>query len=87
MKLKYEMNIVDIGGDVMALPIGSKDDFHGLLRLNSSAAEIVKLLETEMTEDELVSALEKKYDATPEQLRDSARKVIGILRENKLLCE
>lgn len=87
MKLKYKMNVVDIGGDIMALPIGSGEDFHGLLRLNGSAAEIVRLLETEMTEDELVSALEETYDATPERLRESARRVIGILRENKLLCE
>ena len=85
MKLNCELQIMDLDGTPMAIPVGSKD-FCGVLRINGITADILKLLETDTSEDSIVKALKKEYNATEEQLLHSVEKVISVLKENNLLC-
>ena len=85
MKLNCELQIMDLEGTPMAIPVGSRD-FCGVLRINGVTADILKLLETETNVDSMVVALKKEYNATEEQLLHSVEKVISVLKENNLLC-
>ncbi len=87
MKLKYEMSYIEIDGTLRAMPLFDDTDRRYVLHLNGTTADILKVLEQDVTEDEIVSALKKEYDATEEQLLPSIRKVVGMLREYGLLTE
>jgi len=87
MKLKYKMEIVDIDGSPTAVPAGGGDEFRGVLRMNDTAAAILKLLADETTEEKIVSALKAEYEVSEEQLRASVAKILNSLREHQLLEE
>ena len=85
MKLKYEMEILDVGGDITAVPLDCENEFHGILQINESTAAILKLLEKETDEDSIVAELKKVYEADEETLRLSVRNVVEKLKANGLL--
>lgn len=87
MKLKYEMEILEMDNEIMAVPIGSDREFKGILRMSGAAPDIVELLKKETTEDEIITALLKEYDTTEEVLREAVKKIITILDENSLLVK
>lgn len=87
MKLKYTFTTMDMDGELMAVPMDCDDDFRGILRMNGLTSDILKLLEQDTDEDCVVASLLKEYDATEEQIRASVQKVLGILRQEKLLSE
>jgi len=87
MKLKYEMEIIDLDGSPMAVPVDSADEFRGVLHMNATAQSILEALKNDVSEDEIASALKKEYAATDEQIRMNIAKVLGILRQYDLLCE
>jgi len=87
MKLKYVMEVLDMDGSPIAVPIDSGDEFRGLLHMNGTTEDIIKCLMNDVTEDEIVSSMKNEYDATEEQLRHSVRKVIEILRKYELITE
>lgn len=87
MKLKYELSYMDVDGTEVAVPVNSGDEFRGVLHMNSTVADILKCLENDVTEDDIVGTLKKEYDATEEEIRSRVRKTAEILRENGLLCE
>lgn len=86
MKLKYEMTFIDIDGSPMAVPVDGSEEFRGVLHMNNTTADILRCLENDVTEDEIVAALKEEYDATEEDIRRNAQKVITILREYDLIC-
>jgi len=87
MKLKYNFTTMDVDGELMAVPMDCDDDFRGLLRMNEVTADILKQLKKETTEDEIVAALLKEYNATEQQIRSDVQKVLGILRQENLLLD
>ena len=87
MKLKYEMEILDIGGDITAVPLDCEKEFRGVLQINESTASIIKLLEKETDEDTVVAELKKEYNADDETLRRNVRNVVEKLKANHLLAE
>ena len=88
MKLKYEFETTELGDEIIAVPVGDNAlDFKGVLNLNGTAADILKLLKTETTEAELVSALAKNYDATAEELAAAVKDFVAQLRKEALLTE
>lgn len=87
MKLKYEMEIVDIDGSPVAIPVNANEEFSGVLRMNDTTKDIIDVLKNDISEEEIVTILKRKYDATEEQIHSSVQKVLGILREYKLIIE
>lgn len=62
MKAKYVFEIMELDDDQVAVPIGSgAEQFHGVLKVNETAAAILKLLETDTTEEQIVEALLREY--------------------------
>jgi len=88
MKLKYKLEVLDMAGSPIAVPVDcSENEFRGIVQINGTTESILRELENDVTEDEIVAALKNEYDATEEQIRHSVRKVVHVLQKNGLLIE
>jgi len=86
MKLNYDFEIIDIGGELTMVPI-DVSGFHAVLRLNEVSADIIKLMKEDISEDEIVNEMKKMYDASEEDIKRNVTKVIEHLRSEKLLTK
>lgn len=87
MKLKYELSYIDLDGTPMAIPVGCEEEFRGVLHMNQTTADILRCLEADVTEDEVVAALKQEYDAAEDEIRARVQEAVRLLRENGLLSE
>ena len=81
MKLKQNFTVVEVGGEMVAVPVGeAAERFRGIIRLNETAAFIVKRLQEETTREALIEALSEEYDGPREQLASGVDGVLEQLR-------
>ena len=86
LKLKYDFECMELADHFVAVPTGEDaDSFRGVIKLNDSAASIVKLLKVDRDEEEIVEALAQEYDAPHEILEASVRRCIAELKRKGLL--
>lgn len=82
MRLKYELDMVDMGDKVIAVPVGDgSNDIQGVFKLNKSGKEIVSLLKTCDSEEAVVRELEKKYDGSTKDIEGYVHGFILKLQE------
>ena len=89
MRLAVEMVVMDMDGEISAVAVG-KDSFkfHGMLRLNEEAAEIIKLLANDISLADMNKALCGKYDESdPEEISQFLDGFLDQLRREGLLIE
>ncbi len=88
MKLKYTFENVDMGDEIVSVPVGDHaDDVHGVLKMNESGKEIIELLQEETTEEKILDYLDSKYENNREELAANVKEVIAKLREAGLITE
>lgn len=88
MKLNSEFILQEIGGDALLVPIGQAGErFHGLIRLNETAAFIVRRLQNETDPAALIAAMGEEYDGTAEQHAGAVQTTLSKLREVGALIE
>ena len=86
MKLKHTFEIMEIDDQMMAVPVGDgAEEFHGILRMNQSAAAILELLKEDTTEEEIVAKLLEEYDSTEEELQGFVHGYLEQLKEAGLV--
>ena len=61
--------------------------FSGMIKMNSTAAFIAELLQSETTEESLIDRLLEKYEVTPEQARLAVLSVLEKFRSAGLMSE
>ncbi len=88
MKLKYNFENVDMGNEIVSVPVGDNaKDVHGVLKMNSSGKEIIELLKEDTTEEKILNYLVSKYENNREDLAANVREIISKLREAGLITE
>ena len=88
MKLKYRFESVDMGDEIVAVPVGDgAAQVSGVLKLNTEGREILSLLEKEISEEQLVDTLAAKYENDRDTLVNYVRAVLEKLRTANLLDE
>lgn len=88
MKLKVGFESVDMGDEIIMVPIGpNAHQIHGILKLNVSAREICYLLANDTNEEAIVNILSEKYENDEESLKKYVHVVVETLRKNGLLEE
>ncbi len=88
MKLKYHFDAVDMGDEIISVPVGDgAEQVQGVLRLNHSGNEIMELLKDEITEDKIIRILEAKYDNGKEELAEYVDGAIKTLAGAGLIEE
>ena len=86
MKLVEGLLITETEGEFIAIATGDAAiQFDGIIHLNADTAGLMKLLEEEQTEDNLILHLKRKYSLQEEKVRPDVRKFLGKLREKHLL--
>lgn len=89
MRLAVEMAVMELDGEISAVAVGDDSaKFHGMLRLNESAADIIRLLADDTDPGKIHKALSKKYtDSTPEEISGMLDGFLSQLRSEGLLRE
>lgn len=88
MKLKCTFEAVDMGEEIICVPVGAEAaEVHGVLKLNAEGREILDLLKTETTEDQVVDALAAKYENDRAALARYVQNVLKTLRDAGLIEE
>lgn len=88
MKLRYEFTVMDMDGEIAAVPVGeSAEQFHGMLKLNDVSAEILDLLREDTTPDRVHRALKEKYaDSTDDEIGHALADFLNqLVREGLLI--
>lgn len=86
MKLKDEIILGSIDGKNFAIATGSlSNKIHGMINNNATADYIFKLLQKEQTEDSIVEAMLKKYDAGEDVIRADVKEILAQLDELGIL--
>ena len=78
--MKIKDSFITHNTDNEQIMISTDGKFSGMVRSNSTAAEIINLLMEETTRDAVVSAMLEKYDAPEEIIARDVDKVIASLR-------
>ena len=69
MKFKYELDMIDMGDKVVAVPVGDgANDIQGVFKLNKAGKEVIYLLKTLESEEAVVRELKKKYDGSTQDI-------------------
>ena len=78
MKLKSTFITHNSGDEQLMISAGG--DFNGMVKSNSTAAEIIDYLKNETTKEKIVAAMLEKYEVEREVLEADVEKVIAALR-------
>ena len=88
MKLKCLFENVDMGDEIIAVPVGEgAGRIQGVLKLNREGREIVELLAEDTSEQEIVDRLSAKYDTDVQTLAGYVHNTISTLRAEGLIEE
>lgn len=79
MKLKSDFITQDIEDTQFLVSVGA-ESFNGIVRSNRTAAFIVNCLKNETTEEAVVDAMCKKYNASREVIASDLREILETLR-------
>lgn len=86
MHLKYQFEMMELDDRVVAVPVGDgADEFHGVVKLSETAAFIFNLLKNDISENEIIDAMEKEFDATRCMLASDVRACIEDFTKKGLL--
>ena len=86
MKLKYEFEMMSLGDDTIAVPVGDgAREYRGVVKMNESATRIFQILFHETSEEEILCILKKEYAASEVDLRKCIHETIQQLQERDML--
>lgn len=86
MKLICSFETIDMGEEYVAVPVGEfADRVRGVFKLNDTGLEILELLNNDMNEEQIVSALSYKYDDERSIITEYVHNVIDYLDKNELI--
>ena len=93
MRLAVEMAVMNMDGEISAVAVGEDNaKFHGMLRLNEEAADIINILNMSRQDGisfkNLVKSLQTKYtDSTLEEISEFTKEFLEKLWQEGLLIE
>lgn len=90
MKLAVEMAVMNMDGEISAVAVGEDSaKFHGMLRLNEEAADIITILglaKDGISYENLVKSLQTKYtDSSYEEIAEFTKEFLRKLWDEGLL--
>ncbi len=88
MKIKSGFVLHAVGGESIVVPVGERTkDFHGMIRLNASAAFIWQQMtaQGDFTKESLVAALLENYEVTEELAAQTVDTFIATLLDGGII--
>ena len=88
MKLKYSFETVNMGNEIIMVPVGDNaDQVHGVIKMNNEGQEIINMLMNETDAESIINTLSEKYNAEKEKISKNVHDIIQLLCDNQLLEE
>ena len=88
MKLREDYMMTSMGEDYVLVPVGKATErFHGVVRLNDSAAFVVRQLQNETDAEKIIDAMDAEYEGTREQFARGVETTLTQLRKIGALIE
>ena len=88
MKLNFDFETVDMGDEIIAVPVGDHaKEIAGVLKLNKTGTEVLELLKQGKEKDEIVRAITSKYDNDPGEIKGLVDKFFDNLLDLGLLVQ
>ena len=82
MKIKEGFVVRKVMGNHVVIALGEASrNFHGMVKLNDTAAEIWGYISEGKNEEEIISDMLEKYDVGEEKLREDVEKIINTFKE------
>ena len=86
MKLKYVFEIVELGDEVVAVPVGADANrVRSVLKLNKAGKEIIEMLKVETTTEDIINTLQAKYENDRASLEEYVVGFISTLETTELI--
>lgn len=86
MKIKEDFMIRYIADEWVVVPMGERlTEFNSLIKLNESGAFIWKLLEKDVSKDEIINALLEEFDADEKKVSEDVGAFLKKLEEASIL--
>ena len=80
MNIKKGYVIRQVMGNYVVIATGEESrNFHGMVKLNETAANIWNYISAGKSEDEIVAAMMEEYEVEAQQLKDDVKKTVEIL--------
>lgn len=87
MRVKDGFMLREVAGHWVAIPLAERVvEFNGIISLSESGAMIWKMMEQDVTEDQVVSALKAEYDADEDTIRSDVREFIELMKGKDLVA-
>lgn len=82
MKLKQKLEFVDMGDEIVAVPVGDNaGEMHGILKVNKEGKEILSLLAEQKDENAIIDTLCKEYNTDYDELSKMVLAFIHKIRD------
>ena len=86
MKTKYSFEFMELDDGMVAVPVGENSHlFNGVLKVNDTAVEILKLLEHDTSEEQIAADILKDYAGDPEQIHTYLHEFLEKLKAEDIL--
>ena len=88
MRINKEFVLREIAGDYIIIPIGSTAlEFHGLITVNEVGVTLWKMLQEEVTMEDLVQGVLAEYDVEEEVAREDIQEFLDTLVSGGILTK
>ena len=85
MKLNHEFELMELGDEYVAVAVGEgAEAIKGVIKMNDSGAAIFRLLMEETTIEDIIKALQQKYDQD-DQVENFVQLFLSDLKKAGLL--
>lgn len=86
MKIKYKFESVNMGDEIIMVPVGENaKQVQGLIKTNDAGNRIIQLILQGLNEDEVVDSLVKEWEYDRETIEGYVRSVVTVLQDNQLI--
>lgn len=88
MRLKDDFILHNTGEDFVIIATGeATKNFNGIIKLNNMGGEIVRLLTTDISEEEIIKAIVEKYEVEYEIAREDILNLLDSLRKAGVILD
>ncbi|WP_294725549.1 PqqD family protein [uncultured Fusobacterium sp.] len=88
MRLKDDFILHNTGEDFVIIATGeATKNFNGIIKLNNMGGEIVGLLTTDISEEEIIKAIVEKYEVEYETAKEDILNLLDSLRKAGVILD
>lgn len=88
MKLKYEVECVDMGDEIIIVPIGNgADQINGVFKTNKEGMKILNMLKNDTSVEGIVTQLTQEYTTNLELIKKYVNEFVRQLKAMDFLKE